>query len=161
MIMRITQEYIELLEAQFLLKTKGYSIVPRGRYRLVIEKHLTDAEYSIYCIFWDILNDWSINHLKYGLFSIDYEVLELQLKMSRSKTRRIIKSLLSKGFIQHISKNDYSLTGFELRTQFTKKATEFNFYHELMKLVLAVKQSLSNNERRIVKCENKLAIYDN
>lgn len=159
--MKITPEYVAMRKANFLLKTKGYSIVPRDRYKLVINKHLSEEEYYLFSLFWDILSDWCNTHLEYGQFTIDYKDLELQLLIDQSKIRRIVKSLLSKGFLQHFSKNIYTLTGFELRTQFTKPSAEFNFYYSLIQLVSAIKQSISNNEKGIIKYENKLPIYDN
>lgn len=155
MIMKITPEYVEMLNMSFLLKTKGYSIVTRNRYLLVINGDLSEEEHFLYCLFWDVLSDWSIGHLKYGLFSVDYKDLELQLKIDESKIRRIVKSLLNKKFIRNVSKNQYQLVGFDLRICLTKKSAEFNFYQELMEQVSGNNQNSAENEKNVGKNENK------
>jgi len=149
--MKIEKGYLDLLKAKFLLRTKGYCLTPRNRYYLVINKDLTEEEYFLYGLLWDILIDWDDRHVTYGLFEIHIELLANFLHWSSSKTRRILKSLVNKNFVLIVSKNQYTLTGYDLRIQFSNKSSEFSFYKELKQQIIYRQNNNFKNENNNVK----------
>lgn len=140
--MKITDEYYQMLTAQFLLKLKGYTLIARNRYLLLINKDLTEEEYCLYTFIYDILADWSPTHLSYGIFEFNPPITSSHFQWGESKIRRIFNSLIKKGFIVSLGNKKYSVIGFDLRRYVTKRSIDFNFYEELKKEVTKHKEQL-------------------
>ena len=141
--MKITEEHYQILTAQFLLKLKGYTLIAKNRYLLLINKNLTEEEYCFYTFIYDILADWSPTHLAYGIFEFNLPIMSSHFQWGESKIRRILNSLIEKGFIASLGNKKYSVIGFELRRYITKRSNEFNFYEELKKEITKHKEELN------------------
>lgn len=145
--MKIQEDYLKLLNAEFLLRFKGYCQLPRSRYFLYLNKHLNDAEFILYSMLFDTIADWDNRHGKYGTFDFDYDIFAQQINWSVTKVRRIIKSLINKKFIVLLAPKKFTIVGFELRSSISKEG--FNFYDEIQNKILHGSSDKSSDENEI------------
>jgi hypothetical protein len=133
--MKITEDLVKLKELEFQKRFNGYCKVARDRYLLLMNKDLNFKEFSLYTLLFDVIADWDTRHLKYGTFSLNYDLLSHLIKWSPNKIRRAFKSLINKGYIAFLGHDEYSIIGFKLKDHSYKKDSEFSFYNELKKIL--------------------------
>lgn len=127
--MKITEDYLKIVNAKFFLRFKGYCFLSRSRYFLYINKDLNDSEFILYSLLFDTVADWDSRHTEYGMFGLNYDLLSQQIGWSASKLRRTVKSLLDKRYIEFLADRKYIIPYFDLQKSITIKG--FNFYQEL------------------------------
>lgn len=123
--MKITNEYLGVLNNKFACRLKGYTCISRSRYLLLTNSDLTKSEFLLFCFIWDVLSDWDNKHKDYGMFEMNYEILSRQTDLNISFLRRNLKSLVQKGYVKHLGFHRYILTGFHLRQEITRKDASF------------------------------------
>jgi hypothetical protein len=145
--MKMEKEYYEYLYVKFQRKLNGYTISPRSRYLLLINKDLSEEEYFLYAFISDCLTDWDTRHDLYGTCEIYPEIVASNLKWSISKFRRIFKKLIKNGYLSLLTDFKYSVTGFILYKEITKKKDQFCFYKELKEKinVISIEQNTDEN----------------
>lgn len=141
--MNITDEQWDKEVNKFSKKLKGYAYFYRERYSLLLKKILTDEEFILYTFISDVLVDWDHRHsATYGMFELDFEIQTELMGISLSKLRKNTRALLSKHFIVHHYRRQYSLVGFEL---IHVRARGFNYLDSLLEEVKKVEDGSQNS----------------
>jgi len=146
--MRITSELLKLKAIEFEKKLNGFCRYERSRILLLINKDLSDEEFVLYCIFDDVISDWDNGHDKFGSFEVIPDLFAEFIGWTPSKIRRILKSLITKGFIAFLGMNMYVMVGVELKKHKRVRDVPFDYYAELKKLVEThlIKSSTNHND---------------